>query len=77
MWAIKTPSPPHWINSTVRWEKVALCLAWSFSVFIFYVYRYGMTARAMIALFLGVLLMQLIDSILKLNIDSLPFLWGR
>jgi hypothetical protein len=75
-WAVKTPSPRYWISSTVRWEKVALCLAWSFSVFLFYVYRYGMTARAIIALLVGVLLMQVVDAVLNLNIDSLPYLWG-
>ena len=76
VWAVKTPSPPYWINSTVRWEKVALCLAWSFSVFLFYVSRYGMTARAIGALLVVVLPMQVVDAVLKLNIDDMPFLWG-
>ena len=76
LWAVKTPSPPYWISSTVRWEKVAVCLAWSLSVFLFYVSRYGMTARAIIALLAGVLLMQVVDAVLKLNIESIPYLWG-
>ncbi|WP_065752888.1 hypothetical protein [Bradyrhizobium paxllaeri] len=76
LWAVKAPSPGYWISSTVRWEKVALCLAWSFSVFLFYVYRYGMAARAIIALLVSVLLIQVVDAVLKLNIDSIPYLWG-
>ena len=75
-WAVKSPSSPYVINSTVRWEKVALCLAWSFSVWLFYVCRYGMAARATIALLAGVLLMKVVDAVLNLNIDGMPFLWG-
>jgi hypothetical protein len=75
-WAVKTPSARYGVDSTVGWEKVALCLAWSFSVLLLYAYRYGMGARAIVALLVGVLLMQVVDAGLKLNIDSIPFLWG-
>ena len=75
MWAVKAPSPRYWIDGTVRWEKVALCLAWSFSVFLFYACRYGMAARAIIALLASVLLVQGANAVLKINMADIPYLY--
>ena len=49
-WAVKAPSPRYWISGNVRLDKVALCLAWSLLILLFYAYRYGMAARAILAL---------------------------
>jgi hypothetical protein len=74
-WAVKAPSPPYWINSTVRMDKVALCLAWSLLIFLFYAYRYGMAARAIMALLASVLLLQAVDAAMMINIDVIPYLY--
>ncbi|WP_161855102.1 hypothetical protein [Bradyrhizobium sp. CCBAU 051011] len=75
MWAVKAPSPRYWIDGTVRWDKVALCLAWSFSVFLLHVCRYGMAARAIIALLASVLLVQGVDAVLKINMADIPYVY--
>jgi hypothetical protein len=74
-WAVKAPSPRYWINDVVRWEKVALCLVWSFLIFILYASRYGMAPRALVALLASVLLVQVTDAVLKINIDVIPYLY--
>jgi hypothetical protein len=56
-------------------DKVALCLAWSLLIFLFYAYRYGMAARAIIALLASVLLVQAVDAAMKLNIVDIPYLY--
>jgi hypothetical protein len=56
-------------------EKVALCLAWSSSIFLFYTCRYGMTARAIMALLAAVLLVQIVDAAMKINIVVIPYLY--
>ena len=73
-WAVKAPSPRYWISGNVRLDKVALCLAWSLLILLFYAYRYGMAARAILALLASVLLVQVVDAAMKLNIvrHSLP-----
>ena len=74
-WAVKAPSPPYWVSGTVRLEKVALCLAWSMLIFLFYALRYGMAARAILALLASVLLVQVVDAAMKLNIVDIPYLY--
>jgi hypothetical protein len=74
-WAFKAPSPRYWINDVVRWEKVALCLAWSILIFLLYACRYGMAARALLALLASVLLFQVADAVLKINLDAIPYLY--
>ena len=74
-WAVKAPSPHYWISGAVRMDKVALCLAWSLLIFLFYAYRYGMAARAIIALLASVLLVQAVDAAMKLNIVDIPYLY--
>jgi hypothetical protein len=56
-------------------DKVALCLAWSLLIFLFYGYRYGMAARAAIALLVSVLLVQVVDAAMKINIVVIPYLY--
>jgi hypothetical protein len=56
-------------------DKVALCLAWSLLIFLFYGYRYGMAARAAIALLASVLLVQVVDAAMKINIVVIPYLY--
>ena len=56
-------------------DKVALCLAWSLLIFLFYAYRYGMAARAILALLASVLLVQVADAAMKLNIVDIPYLY--
>jgi hypothetical protein len=73
-WAVKAPSPRYWISGNVRLDKVALCLAWSLLVLLFYAYRYGMAARAILALLASVLLVQVADAAIKLNIYDIPYL---
>ena len=73
-WAVKAPSPRYWISGNVRLDKVALCLAWSLSILLFYAYRYGMAARAILALLASVLLVQVADAAIKLNIYDIPYL---
>ena len=73
--AVKAPSPRYWISGDVNMEKVALCLAWSLSIFLFHAYRYGVAARAIIALLVSVLLMQVVDAAMKLNIFVIPYLY--
>jgi hypothetical protein len=73
-WAVKAPSPRYWISGAVRLDKVALCLAWSLSILLFYAYRYGMAARAILALLASVLLVQVADAAMKLNIYDIPYL---
>jgi len=73
-WAVKAPSPRYWISGNVRLDKVALCLAWSLSILLFYAYRYGMAARAILALLASVLLVQVADAAVKLNIYDIPYL---
>jgi hypothetical protein len=74
-WAVKAPSPRYWISGDVRMEKVALCLAWSLLIFLFYACRYGMAARTIIALLVSVLLVQVADAAMKLNIVDIPYLY--
>ena len=74
-WAVKAPSPRYWISGAVRMDKVALCLAWSLLIFLFYGYRYGMAARAAIALLASVLLVQVVDAAMKINIVVIPYLY--
>jgi hypothetical protein len=74
-WAVKAPSPRHWISGAVRMEKVALCLTWSLLIFLFYAYRYGMATRAIIALLASVLLVQVVDAAMKINISVIPYLY--
>jgi hypothetical protein len=74
-WAVKAPSPRYWISGAVRMDKVALCLAWSLLIFLFYGYRYGMAARAAIALLVSVLLVQVVDAAMKINIVVIPYLY--
>ena len=74
-WAAKAPSPRYWISGAVRIEKVALCLAWSLLIFLLYAYRYGMAARAIIALLASVLLVQVVHAVLKINIFIIPYLY--
>ena len=74
-WAVKAPSPRYWINGTVRLDKVALCLAWSLLILLFYAYRYGMAARAILALLASVLLVQVADAAMQLNIYEIPYLY--
>jgi hypothetical protein len=74
-WAVKAPSPRYWISGAVRMDKVALCLAWSLLIFLFYAYRYGMEARAAIALLASVLLVQVVDAAMKINIVVIPYLY--
>jgi hypothetical protein len=74
-WAVKAPSPRYWISGAVRMDKVALCLAWSFLIFLFYACRYGMAARATIALLTSVLLVQVVDAAMKINIVVIPYLY--
>jgi hypothetical protein len=74
-WAVKAPSPPYWISGTVRMDKVALCLAWSLLIFLFYACRYGMAARAIMALLASVLLLQVVDAAVKINFDVIPYLY--
>jgi hypothetical protein len=73
-WAVKAPSPRYWISGNVRLDKVALCLAWSLLILLFYAYRYGMAARAILALLASVLLVQVADAAIKLNIYDIPYL---
>jgi hypothetical protein len=73
-WALKAPSPRYWINDVVRWEKVALCLVWSSFIFLLYAYRYGMAARAIVALLASVLFVQVTDAVLKINADVIPYM---
>jgi hypothetical protein len=72
-WAVKAPSPRYWINDSLRWEKVALCLVWSFLIFLLCAYRYRMAARAIIASLASVLLVQVVDAVLKINIADIPY----
>ena len=74
-WAVKAPSARYWISDDVRMEKVALCLAWSMLIFLFYAYRYGMAARAILALLASVLLVKVVDAAMKLNIVDIPYLY--
>jgi hypothetical protein len=74
-WAVKAPSPRYWISGNVRLDKVALCLAWSLSILLFYAYRYGMAARAILALLASVLLVQVADAAMMLNIYEIPYLY--
>ena len=74
-WAVKAPSARYWISGDVRMEKVALCLAWSMSIFLFCAYRYGMAARAILALLASVLLVKVVDAAMKLNIVDIPYLY--
>ena len=74
-WAVKAPSPRYWISGNVRLDKVALCLAWSLLILLFYAYRYGMAARAILALLASVLLVQVADAAMKLNIVDIPYLY--
>jgi hypothetical protein len=74
-WAVKAPSPRYWISGTVRLDKVALCLAWSLLILLFYAYRYGMAARAIIVLLASVLLVQVVDAAMKINIVDIPYLY--
>ena len=74
-WAVKAPSPRYWISGAVRMEKVALCLAWSLLIFLFYAYRYGIAARAIIALLASVLLLQAVDAAMRINIIVIPHLY--
>jgi hypothetical protein len=73
-WAVKAPSPRYWISGNVRLDRVALCLAWSLLILLFYAYRYGMAARAILALLASVLLVQVADAAIKLNIYDIPYL---
>jgi hypothetical protein len=75
-WAFKAPSARYWVSGTVRLDKVALCLAWSLLIFLFYAYRYGMAARAILALLASVLLVKVVDAAMKLNIDDIPYLYS-
>jgi hypothetical protein len=74
-WAVKAPSPRYWISGTVRPDKVALCLAWSLSILLFYAYRYGMAARAILVVLASVLLVQVADTAMQLNIYDIPYLY--
>jgi hypothetical protein len=74
-WAVKAPSPRYWISGNVRLDKVALCLAWSLLMLLFYAYRYGMAARAILALLASVLLVQVADAAMQLNIYDIPYLY--
>jgi hypothetical protein len=74
-WAVKAPSPRYWISGNVRLDKVALCLAWSLLILLFYAYRYGMAARAILALLASVLLVQVADAAMQLNIYEIPYLY--
>ena len=56
-------------------EKIALCLAWSMLIFLFHAYRYGMLARAIIALLVSVLLVQVVDVAMTINIFVIPYLY--
>jgi hypothetical protein len=56
-------------------DKVALCLAWSLLILLFYACRYGMAARAIIALLASVLLVQVAEAAMKLNIVDIPYLY--
>jgi hypothetical protein len=64
-----------WISDVVRLEKVALCLVWSILIFLLYACRYGMAARALVALLASVLLFQVVDAVLKMNLDAIPYLY--
>ena len=44
-------------------------------IFLFYAYRYGMAARAILALLASVLLVQVVDAAMKLNIVDIPYLY--
>ncbi len=74
-WAVKAPSPRYWVSGAIRLEKVALCLAWSLLIFLFYAYRYGMATRAIVALLASVLLVQVAGAAMKLNIVDIPYLY--
>lgn len=74
-WAVKAPSPRYWISGAVRMDKVALCLAWSLLILLFYAYRYGMAARAILALLASVLLVQVADAAMKFNVVDIPYLY--
>jgi len=61
------------MTGDVRMEKVALCLVWSLFVFLLYAYRYGMAARAIIALLAIVLIVQVVNAVLKINLFVIPY----
>jgi hypothetical protein len=71
---LRLQAPRYWISGNVRLDKVALCLAWSLSILLLYAYRYGMAARAILALLASVLLVQVADAAIKLNIYDIPCL---
>ena len=74
-WAVKAPSARYWISGDVRMEKVALCLAWSMLIGRGAAARYGMAARAILALLASVLLVQVVDAAMKINIVDIPYLY--
>jgi hypothetical protein len=71
-WAAKAPGH-HLMGGAVRMDKVALCLAWSFSIFLFYAYHYRMGGRAIFTLLVSVLLVQLVAA--AVNVFIIPYIY--
>jgi hypothetical protein len=72
-WAAKLDA--HEIAGSVRPEKVAICLGWSLLGIVVVRYRYHAQVRAVLALLVGVLIVQLLFGLLTANIFAIPGLY--